>query len=51
MLDCLIFVSARRRGLTVLTANVNDFDLLQQLVPDGKVAFYRPRRTTPKRAT
>ncbi len=51
MLDCLIFVSARRRGLTVLTANVNDFDLLQQLVPDGKVAFYCPRCPAPQRAT
>ena len=43
LLDCLIFASARRRGLTVLTANVNDFDLIQQLVPDGKVAFYRTK--------
>lgn len=43
LLDCLIFVSARRHGLTVLTANVTDFDLLQQLVPDGKVAFYKVR--------
>ena len=41
LLDCLIFVSARRNGLTVLTANHQDFDLLRQLVPDGKVAFYQ----------
>lgn len=47
LLDSLIFASARRRGLTVLTANTDDFDLLQQLAPDGKVAFYRtgPRIT------
>lgn len=42
MFDCLIFASARRSGLTVLTANSRDYDLLQQLVPDTKVAFYRP---------
>jgi predicted nucleic acid-binding protein len=42
LFDCLIFASARRNGLTVLTANSKDFDLLQQLVPDTKVALYQP---------
>lgn len=41
LLDCLIFASARRHELTVLTANHRDFALLAMLVPEGKVAFYR----------
>ncbi len=41
LFDCLLFASARRHGLTLLTANHRDFDLLTQLLPDGKVAFYR----------
>jgi predicted nucleic acid-binding protein len=44
LFDCLILASARRSGLTVLTANQRDFDLLQQVVTDAKVAFYRPDR-------
>lgn len=43
LLDCLIFASARRNGLTVLTANYRDFGLLRQLMPDSKMAFYRAR--------
>lgn len=38
--DALLFFSAARAGLTVLTRNVSDFDLLQQLVPSGQVIFY-----------
>jgi predicted nucleic acid-binding protein len=41
MNDALIFVTARRHGCTVLTRNVGDFDLLQQLDPTGRVLFYR----------
>ena len=41
LLDCVIFSSARRHGLTVLTANHSDFSLLAMLLPDGKAAFYR----------
>ena len=39
--DALIFFDARKHGRTVLTRNVADFDLLQQLAPDGQVLFYR----------
>lgn len=39
--DALIFASARKHGLTVLTRNTGDFDFLQQLEPSGKVLFYR----------
>lgn len=38
--DALIFLSAARQGLTVLTRNISDFDLLSQLEPHGKVLFY-----------
>jgi predicted nucleic acid-binding protein len=39
--DALIFLQARAAGLTILTANVADFDQLQQLLPDVRVLFYR----------
>jgi predicted nucleic acid-binding protein len=38
--DALIFCTARKFGLTVLTRNIHDFDLLQQLDTAGKVLFY-----------
>jgi predicted nucleic acid-binding protein len=38
--DALIFETARKHGLTVLTRNISDFDLLQQLEPTGRVLFY-----------
>lgn len=38
--DALVFSSARKYGLTVLTRNIGDFDLLQQLEPAGQVLFY-----------
>lgn len=39
--DALLFASARKYGCAVLTRNVTDFDLLQQLDPSGRVLFYR----------
>jgi predicted nucleic acid-binding protein len=41
LFDCLIFASARRNGLSVLTANHRDFDLLRPIVPDGEAVFYQ----------
>ncbi|QCI63069.1 type II toxin-antitoxin system VapC family toxin [Phreatobacter stygius] len=38
--DCVLFLQAQKLGFTVLTANVGDFDMLQQLLP-GRVLFYR----------
>ena len=35
--DALIFLQARANGLAILTANVADFDRLQQLLPDVRV--------------
>lgn len=40
--DALILASALKAGLTVLTANIADFDPLQQLLPEARIAFYRP---------
>jgi predicted nucleic acid-binding protein len=39
--DCIIFLQALANGLTVLTRNVRDFDILMQMVPAGRVLFYR----------
>ncbi|SFB60075.1 hypothetical protein SAMN03159496_05631 [Rhizobium sp. NFR07] len=39
--DCALFLQAQKLGLTVLTANVSDFDYLLQLIPAGRVLFYR----------
>jgi predicted nucleic acid-binding protein len=41
MNDTLLFVTARRHGCTLLTRNLSDFDLMQQLEPAGRVLFYR----------
>jgi hypothetical protein len=40
--DCVLFLQARWLGLVVLTANVGDYDILLQLIPTGRVLFYRP---------
>jgi hypothetical protein len=39
--DCVLFLQAQKAGFTVLTANIADFDYLLQLVPTGRVLFYR----------
>ncbi|WP_294536812.1 DNA-binding protein [uncultured Rhodoblastus sp.] len=41
LMDCVLFIQALKLGFTVLTANIGDFDLLLQLVPGGRVLFYR----------
>jgi hypothetical protein len=33
--DALIYLTAARGGLAVLTANRDEFDLIQQLAPEG----------------
>ena len=38
--DALIFSTARKFGMTVLTRNIAGFDLLLQLDPTGRVVFY-----------
>ena len=38
--DALMFYTARQHGLTLLTRNVKDFDIVQQIDPSGRVLFY-----------
>ncbi|MBZ9789973.1 DNA-binding protein [Rhizobium sp. 3T7] len=42
--DCVLFLQAQKLGLTVLTANVNDFDYLLQFMPTSRVLLYRVSR-------
>jgi hypothetical protein len=39
--DCGLFLQAQKLGLVVLTANIGDHDILLQLIPKGRVLFYR----------
>jgi predicted nucleic acid-binding protein len=39
--DALLHLQARKMGCTVLTRNIEDFDILNRLVPGGRVIFYR----------
>lgn len=39
--DCVLFLQAQKLGFAVLTANIADFDYLLQLVPAGRLLFYR----------
>lgn len=39
--DSVLFLQAQKLGFSVLTANVSDFDYLLQLIPAGRVLFYR----------
>ncbi len=45
--DALVFIQSVEAGHAVLTGNIRDFDFLGQLVPDGRVIFYRSRREMP----
>jgi predicted nucleic acid-binding protein len=38
--DALIFLTAAKAGLPVLTANRDEFDLIQQLAPEGQFIHY-----------
>jgi hypothetical protein len=39
--DALVFLQALEEGQTVLTGNIGDFDILNQLVPEGRILLYR----------
>lgn len=39
--DATICLYALDRGCTVLTRNIRDFDFMNQIVPSGRVLFYR----------
>lgn len=37
--DALIYLTAAKAGLPVLTADMRDFDLIQQIAPDGRFVY------------
>lgn len=39
--DAAIYLHALENGHTVLTRNIRDFDFMQQVLPAGRVLFYR----------
>jgi predicted nucleic acid-binding protein len=39
--DATIYLHALEHGYTVLTRNIRDFDFMNQIVPSGRVLFYR----------
>jgi hypothetical protein len=50
LLDCVLFLQAQKLGFSVLTANVDDFDILLQFVAGGHSALLSTAITS-KRAT
>jgi hypothetical protein len=38
--DALIYLTAAKAGLPVLTANRDEFDLIQQIAPEGRFIHY-----------
>ena len=43
--DALFYLQARKLGCAVLTRNIVDFDLLNRLVPSGRILLYRQAST------
>jgi hypothetical protein len=39
--DATIYLHALEYGYTVLTRNIRDFDFMNQIVPPGRLLFYR----------
>lgn len=39
--DAMLFMQAMENGFTLLSGNVSDMDLLDQLVPSGRILLYR----------
>ncbi len=39
--DATIYLHALERGYAALTRNIRDFDLMNQILPEGRVVFYR----------
>ena len=39
--DATLYLHALERGYTVLTRNIRDFDFMNQIMPSGRVLFYR----------
>ena len=41
LMDATLFLQAQKLGLMIVTANISDFDLLLQLIPNTRVGLYR----------
>lgn len=39
--DALLYLQALEHGLVVLSGNLPDFDLLNQIVPEGRILLYQ----------
>ncbi|MEL4375149.1 type II toxin-antitoxin system VapC family toxin [Brucella cytisi] len=39
--DCTLYLQGLKNGFVILSRNVKDFDMCLQLVPQGRVIFYR----------
>jgi len=39
--DCALLLHAQKLGLAVVTGNLGDFNYLLQMIPSGRVVFYR----------
>jgi len=39
--DAILYLHAQERGYVVLTRNLADFDFFHQLMPSGRILFYR----------
>jgi predicted nucleic acid-binding protein len=42
VMDALFYVSARDADVRIVTANVRDYDLIDQVAKNGKLLFYKP---------
>ena len=41
LMDATLFLQAQKLGLVIVTRNIGDFDILLQLIPNGRVRMYR----------
>ena len=41
LVDAVLYLQALEKGYVVLTGNLRDFDFMQQILPAGRVLFYR----------
>jgi hypothetical protein len=39
--DAIVYLHAMANGQTVLTRNVAEFDVMNQILPEGKILFYQ----------
>jgi predicted nucleic acid-binding protein len=44
--DAMLYLQASEQGHTLLTRNIREFDWFDQLLPNGRVLFYRQPKST-----